>query len=302
MAGSTTSVPGRGPSGPGPVAIDGLGALADRFDGFILDQWGVLHNGSEPYPDVVECLDHLTGRGKRVVVLSNSAKRAAANAKRLAAMGIVPPLYTAIVTSGETTRRMLRERRDAFIAGLGRRCHFVSSDGDCTLLDGLDLALAGTLAEADFVLLAGVDWEKNPPVEIYDELLRAAFARSLPMLCANPDRVGVSIRGLTLAPGAVAERYAGLGGTVRYVGKPYPEVYRDCLAALGGLRPERILAVGDSMQHDIAGAAGAGLASVLITGGIHADALAPSAGGGGLAALAAACGVAPDWTLPALRW
>jgi HAD superfamily hydrolase (TIGR01459 family) len=302
MTEGATSRQGRGAPGHGPVAVEGLGALADRFDGFILDQWGVLHNGAEAYPDVIECLDHLAGRGKRIVVLSNSAKRAAANAKRLAAMGIVPPLYTAIVTSGETARRMLRERRDPFIAGLGKRCHFVSADGDCTVLDGLGLELAGTVAAADFVLLAGVDWENNPPVESYDALLQAALRRGLPMLCANPDRVGVSASGLTLAPGAVAARYAAMGGTVRYVGKPHPEVYRDCMAALGGLRPERIVAVGDSFEHDIAGAAGAGLASVLVTGGIHAEALAPGAAGGGLAAMAKAWGVAPDWTLPALRW
>lgn len=295
-------MPGGGDTaGRSPVALEGLGAVVDRFDGFILDQWGVLHDGVAPYPGVIECLDHLSGRGKRVVILSNSGKRAAASARRLAAMEIVPPLYTAIITSGETIRRMLRDRRDPFFAPLGKRCFLVTPDDDRSLLDGLDLTVVERVEDADFVLLASMNWQNSPPVEAFDGLLQAALARKLPMLCANPDRVGISGGRLTLAPGAVAERYIAMGGALRYIGKPYPEVYRDCLAALGGLKLDRILAVGDSLQHDIAGACGAGLASVLVTGGIHAEDLASGAADA-LKGLCGMWGATPHWTLPELRW
>src|SRR5690606_32490157 len=97
-----------------------------------------------------------------------------------------------------------------------------------------DLTVVERVEDADFVLLASMNWQNSPPVEAFDGLLQAALARKLPMLCANPDRVGISGGRLTLAPGAVAERYIAMGGALRYIGKPYPEVYRDCLAALGG--------------------------------------------------------------------
>ena len=102
-----------------PTFCSGLADLASRYRGFIVDQWGVLHDGGVPYPDALGCLAELRASGKRVVLLSNSGKRASVNRRRLAALGIGADLYDALVTSGEATWHALAARSDLAFAGLG---------------------------------------------------------------------------------------------------------------------------------------------------------------------------------------
>src|SRR5205823_13053830 len=105
----------------------------------------------------------------------------------------------------------------------------------------------------------------------YEPLLRPALARDLPMICANPDLVVMRGSTLHLCAGGLAKWYEEAGGRVRWHGKPFRSVYDTCLGLLGIDGRSRVLAVGDSLRTDIAGAAGAGLDSVLIAGGIHAE-------------------------------
>ena len=123
--------------------------------------------------------------------------------------------------------------------------------------------------EADFILNTGpAEWEDT--LEDYAPLLDAACRRGLPMVCANPDLVVIHDGKPALCAGALAEEYERLGGRVRWHGKPYPSVYDSCLGLLGISDKRRILAIGDSLRTDIAGAAGAGIDSLLIAGGVHA--------------------------------
>jgi ribonucleotide monophosphatase NagD (HAD superfamily) len=91
------------------------------------------------------------------------------------------------------------------------------------------------------------------------------------MVCANPDLVVMHGGRLALCAGALAKWYEEAGGRVRWHGKPFRSVYDTCLGLLGIADRARILAVGDSLRTDIAGAAGAGIDSLLIAGGIHAE-------------------------------
>ncbi|WP_119460797.1 TIGR01459 family HAD-type hydrolase [Rhodospirillaceae bacterium SYSU D60014] len=279
----------------------GVGAFAERFDAFLVDQWGVLHNGVAPYPGAVACLARLREFGKPVVILSNSGKRAASNLKRLAVLGFPAESYTALVTSGEVAWHALQERSDPFYADLGRRCFRLAPRADPGVLDGLDLETAQTVETADFLLASSTN-EPDFAIVNYEPHLRSGAKRGLPMLCTNPDLVGVTAAGLVPSPGALARRYEELGGQVHYVGKPYPEVYRFCFSLLGGMAPERVVAVGDSLQHDIAGGAAAGTATAFVVGGIHADRFSDPDDSAALAALAAEYAVMPDFTIPAFRW
>ena len=141
---------------PEPTFCSGLADLAARYRGFIVDQWGVLHDGGAPYPLALEALAELRAAGKRVVLLSNSGKRAAINRRRLAALGIAPDLYDGLVTSGEATWQALAERGDPVFARLGRRCLLWSRDGDRSLVEDQKLELADDVANADFLLLGGI--------------------------------------------------------------------------------------------------------------------------------------------------
>lgn len=287
----------------GPRWAAGMAPLADLYDGFIVDQWGVLHDGSTAYAGVAECLEELVRRDKRVVVLSNSGKRADHNARNMARLGLPPRLYTAIVTSGEATWIELKGRAHPFTAGLGRRSLVIARDDDLSVADGLDLDIVDDVADADFILLSGVD---GRALDGWKPLLIAARQRSLPMICGNPDVLGLDARGTFPGAGSVARLYREMGGAVRFIGKPHPEIYEYCWQALGPMARERVVAVGDSIGHDVSGGAAAGAATALVAGGVHADAFADLDDGDSItrraAALGAEEGAMPDWVLPAFVW
>lgn len=259
-------------SHPVPL-LPGLAGIADRYDGFILDLWGVVHDGVRPYAGVVECLRALRAAGKRVCLLSNAPRRIQAAAAKLTAMGVTPDLYDALHTSGEASFEALRDRSDAWHAALGPRLFHIGPPRDNDVYDSLgDRMRVDSPEEADFVLNTGIDGYDETLVD-YAPLLQRCRALGLPMLCANPDLVVVIDDRLVLCAGELARHYGDLGGDVRYHGKPHAPVYRRCFDLLGGLAPDRILAVGDSLRTDIAGANAAGIDSLLITGGIHREEL-----------------------------
>jgi len=174
------------------------------------------------------------------------------------------------MSSGEEAWQHLRRRDDPFYAALGRRCLHIGSERDIEIREGLDLEFVDTAEEAEFVLNTGpAGWDDR--LEDYEPFLQLALDRNLPMICANPDIVVMHGNQLALCAGALAKWYEEAGGRVRWHGKPFRSVYDTCVELLGIDDCSRILAVGDSVRTDIAGAAGAGIDSLLIAGGIHAE-------------------------------
>ena len=249
--------------------IDGIGAVADRYAGFVLDQGGVLHDGRAPYPGVLEALAELKRRGKRLVLLSNSGRRVEFSRRHLSHIGFQVEMFDAIVTSGETAWEILRDGHVAPFDRLGRRCFLITRDGDREVVADTGVVIVETIEAADFLFLAGVD-SPTLGLDDYRPTLAAAAARDLPCLCSNPDLHAPTGGGLVLAPGGLAAVYEDLGGEVLYVGKPHAPIYDACFVALRGLGRDEIVAIGDSLDHDIRGANAAGIDSVLIAGGLHA--------------------------------
>jgi HAD superfamily hydrolase (TIGR01459 family) len=250
--------------------IAGIGELAPHYDGFIVDLWGVVHNGVAPLPGAVACLDALVAAGKRVVLLSNAPRRADDVVRRIAALGVPPGSYHAVMSSGEEAWQCLYRRDDPFYRALGRRCLHIGSDRDLEIRDGLELDFVDAPEAAEFILNTGLAaWDGR--IEDYQPLLRRALACRLPMVCANPDLVVMHGDKLVLCAGALAQWYTAEGGRVRWHGKPYPSVYEACFALLGTGDRKHLLAIGDSLRTDIAGAAAAGIDSLLVAGGIHAQ-------------------------------
>lgn len=277
----------------------GFAPLAARYDGFILDLWGVIHDGVSPYPGAVDCLRRLREAGKPVVLLSNAPRRAHVAAEAMRGMGIAEDLYTGIVTSGEVTHVLLRDRSLPAFAGLGRRLYHLGPERDRNVFAGLDLETVARPADAGFFLNTGPDDTRSPTsIEPYEAELRASLDAGLPMVCANPDLEVIRGGARLICAGALALRYEELGGTVLWVGKPDPAVYRPVFDLLG-VPPARVLAVGDSLRTDIAGARAAGVDSCWVLGGIHAEEFATP----DLAEAAArAAGLSPVALLPAFRW
>jgi HAD superfamily hydrolase (TIGR01459 family) len=299
-------MPDSSKSAPIPV-LDSLAAVSGRYEAFVIDLWGVLHDGVRAYPGAVAALRRLKAQGKRIGILSNAPRRAAVVAAHTARLGVTPDLYDHLLTSGEEAWQHLRARPDPFYAALGRRAYPILSEArDATLLEGLDLTLTRDVAAADFILAVGVDGPQER-VEDYEAVLAGAAARGLPLVCANPDLEIVRLNGeREICAGMIALAFETRGGTVRYHGKPHRPVYETLLASLGVTDRRCVLAIGDSLRTDIAGAAGAGLDSLLVTGGIHAEELGAAAGTHPdperLAAVCARAGYRPTLAIPAFLW
>ncbi len=272
--------------------LSGIAPIAGRYDGFILDLWGVLHDGAHPVPGAVEALHRLREAGKRIVILSNAPRRSASVIERIAEIGIARTLYDELLSSGEATWRWLKQ------GGPGGKMFFpIMAARDASMLDGLAFEKAESIETADFILNTGVE-SANDKVEDFENILRAGAARGLPMVCANPDLVVIHRGKAEICAGAIALRYEQLGGPVQYFGKPHPPIYRDCFALLGVSDRRRILAVGDSLRTDIAGANAADIDGLLVLGGIHQEELTE----GDLESVIERQGVIPTAAVPVFRW
>lgn len=292
---------------PPPVPVIGsLREIVAAYDALIVDLWGVIHGGVEPYPGVLETLRALRTAGKPVALLSNAPRRAASAGRRLTAIGVPPDAYDLLMTSGEAAHDALAARDRPEHARLGRAYFYIGPSWDADLVEGLDYRAVEAVEAADFLLTVGL-FDEADPLSRYDPLFAAARGRDLPMICVNPDLVVHRQSGVTSpCAGLLARRYAEQGGRVTYHGKPDPEIFHRTARALGQAEDARILVVGDSLATDIKGAASAGYDSLLVTRGIHARELASAPGETPdperLAALCARHGHVPTAVIATLSW
>lgn len=249
-----------------PTMIDGISEIAGRYRGVIVDLWGVLHNGEVAFPDAISALDALRSNGLDVCLLSNAPRRARQVAEKLTLMGISSSQYNHLITSGELVYEVLTNAPDRWHAALGRRYFHLGPSDLRGLLSGSDRSEVFLPQNADFVLNTGAGGQQE--IDQAKETLKECASRKLPMVCANPDLVVLVGDKLITCAGTLAEQYEALGGDVRYHGKPYSFVYRRALDLLGHERDE-VLAVGDSLRTDVAGARHMGMDVVFITSGIH---------------------------------
>ena len=277
----------------GPVHMPGLASLISHFDVFFLDQFGVLHDGAAPYPGALDCLRKMKAAGKKIAILSNSGKRAAENERRMDALGFDPALWDIFMSSGEAAWRM-------FAAGSrftpGMKCFLISRDGDTSAISGLGLAPAEDAVDAGVILITASEGDRFE-LDHYRELLGAAARSSVPCICTNPDKIMLTRSGPKFGAGRIAELYEEMGGTVIWIGKPFPAIYNAALTAIGNPPREKVLCIGDSPEHDIAGAKSAGLASALVRTGIHSGHSDAE-----LQALFAQHDAQPEFVLPGLVW
>lgn len=282
---------------------EGLAPLADQYDGYVLDLWGVVHDGRALYPGVAECLAMLRQRGKRVVFLTNAPRRAWFIQGMLDKMGLERGLYDGIISSGEVSWRWLKHRPEGWFQKFGPRAFHIGPERDLSVAEDGAAELVATPEEADFLLNTGPDPDRGShSVEAYRAALERCFAAKLPMVCVNPDRAVMVGGEKLICAGALADIYLGWGGDVFEVGKPDPAVYGPVMEALEMTDRARVLAVGDTPHTDLAGAAAAGMDSLWamtgLTANAHGDDPAPEV----LARVAEEEGVRPVGALRSLRW
>jgi HAD superfamily hydrolase (TIGR01459 family) len=282
--------------------IERFEPLARAYDVLFCDVWGVLHNGVAAFPAACEALMRFRANGGTVILITNAPRAGDAVARILDRLNVPREAYDAIVSSGEVTRAIVAARRGDTVFHLGPQ-------RDLSIFAGLDVAFA-PLERADYTVCSGLFDDTTETPESYRGTLAVMRARSLFMVCANPDIVVERGDTLVYCAGALADAYAALGGEVLYCGKPYAPIYEVALATAASLRggrtPERkrVLAIGDSVRTDLSGAKTFGLDYMFVTSGIHAEDYG-SRDAPDLAALNevfAAAGVVPKAVMRGLVW
>ncbi len=275
-----------------PIEIQSVETLIDQYRLFILDQWGVLHNGATLLGRTLEILQMLKVKQKQVAILSNSGKPAEHAVRRMAQIGIPADLYDMMLTSGEHAQYCFKTRDDPFYQALGKNYYiFLWGEQETEVTENIPFNRVHHIKDADFVICAGLETQD---LEAFQPRLEAAIAKDLPLICVNSDLVTVTPDGRIMhCPGALAKRYEAMGGKVRWHGKPDLQLYRLIGERFGGL--DQALCVGDSLSHDIKGANGAKIDSLLITSGIHYQALGTPISSESVASLANAYDAMPNY-------
>lgn len=257
------------------VRLSGLSEVSDRYDLILCDVWGVIHNGVSTFPDAAFALERFRERaGRRVILLTNAPRPDWWVKNQLNDLGVSEQAYDAIVTSGDVTRQAILERGCEKVFALG-------PEKDRNFYDGLPINLVHP-KEAELVSVTGLLDDEVETPEDYTSMLQDFLKRDLSMICANPDIVVERGDRLVYCGGALAQKYAEMGGQALYFGKPHTPIYERALAVgcdlLGReIAKSDVLAVGDGVATDVKGANDAGLDCLFVTGGIHSAEAGPLA-------------------------
>jgi len=232
------------------------------------DIWGVVHNGLAAFPDACQALHSFRQQGGTVILITNAPRPADSVQRQLRKLKVADEIYDAIVSSGDLTRHFVADHP-------GQKMFWIGPERDSSIYRGLDPVLA-PLEQADYIVCTGLFDDETESAENYRAMLLQARERRLTLICANPDIVVERGDRLIYCAGAVAELYLELGGEVIFYGKPHRPIYERAIAMAAERRGRAVelkdvLAIGDSVRTDLAGAQSFGIDCLFITRGIHSE-------------------------------
>jgi len=248
--------------------VERLRDLLSGKEVVLSDIWGVVHNGLESFPEACEALHRYRSEGGTVILITNAPRPADSVQRQLRKLGVADDVYNAIVSSGDLTRHYVA-------AHPGGKVFWLGPERDNSIYRGLELTIS-PLEEADYIICTGLFDDETETPDDYRPMMLRARERKLPLICANPDIVVERGDRLIYCAGAIAELYRELGGEVIFYGKPHRPIYERAmeLAAAHVSHPitrDKVLAIGDSVRTDLAGAHGFGIDLLFVTRGIHSD-------------------------------
>jgi HAD superfamily hydrolase (TIGR01459 family) len=248
--------------------VEKLRDLVAGVDVVLSDIWGVVHNGLVAFPEACEALHTFRKRGGVVVLITNAPRPADSVQRQLRKLDVADDTYDAIVSSGDLTRHFVADHP-------GRKMFWIGPERDSSIHRGLDAVLA-PLEQADYIVCTGLFDDETESAEDYRAMMLQARERKLTLICANPDIVVERGDRLIYCAGAIAELYRELGGEVIFYGKPHRPIYERAIELAAerhgrAIELNRVLAIGDSVRTDLAGAHNFGIDCLFVTRGIHAE-------------------------------
>ena len=248
--------------------LQNFSQIIENYSSFLIDLWGVIHNGVNIFPGENNVLKKIKEINKEVIFVTNAPRRIDVIKQQLFDFGLDDDLYNHVMSSGELTwlninRKIKKEKRCL-------SCYHIGPDRDNHLMKNLKLSLVNDVSKADFILNTG-PWGDNDILENYKNILNNGVKYDLDMICSNPDKRVIRGNDFMICAGLLAEYYESIKGKVVYFGKPYNEIYEECFKKLKQKEKKEILIIGDSMENDIKGANNMNIESLLITSGVHRE-------------------------------
>lgn len=272
--------------------LNSVAEFAENYDAFILDIWGVIHDGVEAYDGVLECLQQLKKANKKIIFLSNAPRRSYKVKNTLKVFGVTEDLYSDAISSGEVAYEIITSR---YASANSCNYFYIGPEKDSDLLSGANF-IQSEASKAKFAIVTGFD-DDNSGLEEKLPQIEEALKHKLKLYCVNPDKIVVRQNGSSmLCAGVIGEYYAKQKGEVEFIGKPYTAVYEKCFALINKVPKNKIAAIGDNLDTDILGANNAGIDSVLCLGGVLKAEKKP------YNQIIKECGIHPKITIPKFSW
>ncbi len=253
------------------IKLKSIQEIINKYENYIIDQWGVMHDGKKGYNHAIEAINYLHKNGKKLFIISNSSKRQTSSFESLPKLGFNKNFFINVVTSGEMIWQLINNKF-SHLEKMKKCFHIYNESKEDGLLfrNGLNLKFVNKIEEADFIL-ACTPFINMQPID-YIPLLDKALEKKLIMYCANPDFETIETKNYQniFCMGAIAEIYKKMGGQVIIQGKPETFIYIEATKSIK-LDKTKTIAIGDSIFHDVKGANNFSIDSILVKSGIHKD-------------------------------
>ena len=235
--------------------LNHLADIFEKYDTFIVDLWGVMHNGVALNPNAIEAVAQLKKHAKKIVFLSNAPRPSSNVINFLLKMKMDKRLLENVMTSGEAAMHAINQKK------FGKTFYHLGPVRDSSIFEKVKDNKTD-LKSCDFILCTGLFDEYENDLNYYKKILLDHVSKKL--ICTNPDLIVHRGSIEELCAGSVAKVFEDLGGKVIYFGKPYKEIYNLCFEP-----NEKVLAIGDNLRTDIKGANNLNIDSIFITEGVH---------------------------------
>lgn len=250
------------------LRIDSIEELFDKYENYIFDIWGVIHNGERLYDGVLEVFDKLKKANKNYFFISNAPRPKHVIWKKFKEISLEVD-EDLITTSGDYFLFEHHKTNSKVFSKIHDKALVLGEETNHDLLKGISFNRAKTLEDAQYLLLLMFANNKED-LKKYDDVFEQAIKLNLTAACPNPDKIVIANHNIRYPAGSFAKRYEDLGGEVQYFGKPYVDIYSYVFHKFD-LNPSKTIMIGDSMETDIKGAYNSKIDSLLIQTGIYFD-------------------------------
>ena len=237
--------------------LNHISEVFDAYDTFVIDLWGVMHDGIKLNDKAIEVVSQLKINSKKIIFLSNAPRPSKNVVDFLLKMKMEKKYLLNVMTSGEAAMQAINQHK------FGKKFFHLGPSRDCAIFEKVKNNKT-EIKNCDFILCTGLFDERADNMEYYKNFLLKYISKK--MVCTNPDLTVHRGNKEEYCAGYIAKIFEELGGKVIYYGKPHKEIYEMCF------KPnEKVLAIGDNLRTDIKGANNLNKNCLFISDGVHRD-------------------------------